>query len=219
MAVVRFSDSLKSDIRYAAQRMFEKRIVKARELDLGMEEAELATMVCDNLFSAEEKQHMNAISYMLEKKKSVTLRNVNGECLQLSLNFASEVPWPVEDYDGVQVGGGIIGRYHVDVSGEQWKDLAERIHNRNEHVKKLQQDQCDFIETVMKLINRHTTLAPALREWKGLWELLPDETKERHKKKVERKKTVATQTELEEEGIDIGKLTSVVGLNRLTGGN
>ena len=53
-------------------------------------------------------------------------------------------------------------------------------------------------DAVHKVLSAHTTLAPALKVMPTLWELLPDEIKDRHKQITERKKTKET-VELDED--------------------
>ncbi len=47
------------------------------------------------------------------------------------------------------------------------------------------------VKNAMAVLNAFRTLAPALKEWPALWELLPEETKSRHKEVVERKSGAA----------------------------
>jgi hypothetical protein len=56
---------------------------------------------------------------------------------------------------------------------------------------------------VTKVIEAHATLAPALKVWPPLWELIPDEYKDRHREiKVQGKKEVTID-------VDLGKLTAM----------
>ena len=68
-----------------------------------------------------------------------------------------------------------------------------------------------FLSSVNTLMNSYTTLAPALKAWRPLWELLPEEAKERHKTVKERKVTKAEELDL-----DLNSMTSAVTLNKIT---
>ena len=70
--------------------------------------------------------------------------------------------------------------------------------------------QAKFVEGINKLMNTYSTLAPALKAFPALWDLVPEEAKERHKKIVERKKA---EVELD---VDLNSMTAAVTLNKLT---
>jgi hypothetical protein len=63
---------------------------------------------------------------------------------------------------------------------------------------------------ITKVLDAYTTLAPALKALPALWDLLPDDTKDKHKEVVERKKTKA-----EDIDIDFGSITSTIIANKL----
>jgi hypothetical protein len=222
MAVVRFSDALKADIRSRAHKMFDARLVKAQEVDLTKwgNETDFGQFVYNNLFSSEQRMHMNAIKDFLPEKSYFLVRKVQGHDANLTVKLGVSKPWPELTSTGVRTVGSAMNRWDVNLEGDVWDDLAAEIVKRNNNVKRVHEERETFVKGVDVLINRHTTLAPALREWKPLWDLLAEETKERHKKKVVRKRSEAqVKAELEAEGIDLNKMTSVVGMNRLTGGN
>jgi hypothetical protein len=222
MAVVRLSDALKAHIRSRAHRMFDARLNKAQELDVTKwgNETDFGQFVYNNLFSSEQRMHMNAIKDFMQEKSSFKVRKVQGHDANLTVQLGVSMPWPELSSTVVKTVGGSLNRWDVNLEGDVWDDLAAEIVKRNNNVKRVHEERETFVNGVNVLINRHTTLAPALREWKPLWDLLPEETKERHKKKVVRKRSEAqVKAELEAEGIDLNKMTSVVGMNRLTGGN
>ena len=57
----------------------------------------------------------------------------------------------------------------------------------------------------------YSTLAPALKAWPALWDLLDEDTKERHKKIVERKKK-----DTDDIGVDLNSMTAAVTFSKLT---
>jgi hypothetical protein len=56
---------------------------------------------------------------------------------------------------------------------------------------------------VYKICNTYSTLAPALKAWPPLWELIPENVKDTHRKIVERTKNDVVLD------VDIGKLTAL----------
>lgn len=71
-----------------------------------------------------------------------------------------------------------------------------------------------FVSSVEKLLRANTSLAPALRAFPALWDLLDSEYQERHKKQVARKKP---ENKLDP-SVDLGKLNAVMAKVKLTGG-
>jgi len=62
-----------------------------------------------------------------------------------------------------------------------------------------------FVNGVKELICAHSTLAPALKAWQPLWDLLPDTAKVRHNSKVERNAKVDVQL-----AADLNALTATI---------
>jgi hypothetical protein len=79
-----------------------------------------------------------------------------------------------------------------------------------ERVRVVRERKTMFVEQVKKIINAHATLAPALKLWQPLWDLIPEDYKERHRKVVERTKS-DTQVD-----VDLGSLTATVVAHKLT---
>jgi len=52
-----------------------------------------------------------------------------------------------------------------------------------------------FKNKVSKFLSRHTTLRQALTEWSGLWELLPQDIKDKHNSTEDRTKNASTKEE------------------------
>jgi len=60
------------------------------------------------------------------------------------------------------------------------------------------------------VIEAHATLAPALKMWQPLWDLIPEEYKDRHRQVVEReKKDVKVD-------VDLTALTAQVAFHKMT---
>jgi hypothetical protein len=73
----------------------------------------------------------------------------------------------------------------------------------------VENQQKEFAESVQKVINAYVTLAPALKAWTPLWELIPDDVKEKHKQIVERK---AKEVELD---VDLGRMTALASYTKI----
>ena len=89
-------------------------------------------------------------------------------------------------------------------------DLHTAVVERDKRVAEVKAQQDEFTEVVKAVLDAHSTLAPALRAWPPLWELLDEKTKARHKEVVTRAK--ADKPTLD---IDLGKATSIVVMKRM----
>ena len=75
-----------------------------------------------------------------------------------------------------------------------------------------------FLSNVKALLNTHTTLNKALKQWEGLWDLVPEEAKDRHKRVVERYTPEPKDVVDETSGINFDELTAHVQTSKLIDG-
>ena len=68
-----------------------------------------------------------------------------------------------------------------------WPDLREAIETWSAKVRRVGADEQTMKDSVNKLLRSHSTLAPCLKKWPALWDLLDEGYKDRHKEVVERK--------------------------------
>jgi len=236
MATVRFSQQLKDDIISKASDMFAEGIKNAQEnvpKDWGKK-------IYDSLFSPETQAKMNALPDWYFNKvdvirlegfvnapseqwssdtTNIEMWKVKGRALSLKLNM--KLPFPPHDAggfssnpennkSGLAVRFGNEGSVVFDNPKFEW--LKEPFKAYTKGIFDIHKKRNDFIENVNKVMNAYSTLAPALKAWKPLWELLPEDAKERHKKIVERPKTKTG----EELGLDLNSMTSTIAFNKLT---
>ena len=89
--------------------------------------------------------------------------------------------------------------------------MKDEFKEYNRKVFEIRNKQEKFLEGVNKIMDTYSTLAPALKAWQPLWDLLDDNTKERHKKVVERKKS--SDADL---GVNLNDMTAAVTFSKLT---
>lgn len=85
------------------------------------------------------------------------------------------------------------------VWGEFYAEVAAYHQRIGEAVKRRE----EFVDAVKSICNTYSTLAPALKAWPPLWELIPESVKDKHREITERTKK---ETVLD---VDIGKLTAM----------
>ena len=86
---------------------------------------------------------------------------------------------------------------------EDWAEFKAEVTAVNEGVRVATQRQEEFVAMVSKVCHAYTTLAPALKAWPPLWELIPEHVKAKHREITVREKTETTLN------VDLGKLTAM----------
>lgn len=224
MATVRFSDRLKSEILGRAKKMFENQISAA----VSSYDATWGDKIYDKLFSAEDIAKFNNLpQWAMATKDGFEFGGFYGDdnsvwqtaetkmptynFRDVRLNFASARPWP-HDFERAPTGAKHSWRsVTVDFNNPKWEWLKEEVKNYTQRIFLAQSKSDKFVEGVSKLLQTYSTLAPALKAWPALWDLLDEETKDRHKKIVER-----TTRDIADVDVDLNSMTAAVTFNKIT---
>lgn len=225
MATVRFSESLKSEIISNARNMFTDSIREAKDSF----PAEWHTRIYDTMFSAEDRAKFNALpDWAMERKdkilfggftncpddvwqSSVTKVKTWSVDDEIGLMFMTPVHWPYKDGEattGCRVTWRLI---QTDYTDPRWDWLKPQMKEYTERVFNAMHKQETFVDGVVKLMSTYSTLAPALKAWPALWDLVPEEAKERHKKLTERNRKDSSDLD-----VDLNSMTAAVTLNKIT---
>ena len=228
MATVRFSQQLQDDIVRNAERMFDDNIKQAKEnypKDWGKK-------LYDSLFSADIQAKMNALPNgffgTIESLPLTGFKDAPEDVWQtahtkvdtwkrvdLQLQLPSRLPFPPKD---VWQKAGDSGYYmdysrnEIDFHNEKFEWLHEPFKKYTQGIFNATAKKDEFVAGVKSIITTYTTLAPALKAWQPLWDLLPDDAKERHKKITERPQAKTAQ----DIGVDLNSMTAQVTFNKLT---
>lgn len=208
MATVRFSKELKGDIIANAKKVFEKQLVTAQE---NRPSHEWGDKIYSTLFGAHVPALNNVPAYFLRQAEKITVENVRGTSCLLEFNLSAKRPFPIEFPDtplaknSGYYGGGITLK---DVA--EWEELQADVVRWRNGIRAVEEKRNQFVEQVKKIINAHATLAPALKMWQPLWDLIPESYKERHHKVVERGKK---EVDID---VDLSAMTATVVAHKIT---
>ena len=181
MATVRFSDELKTSIITNARELFKDRLVKAQE---------------------DYPDTWGQTVYDLVFKHSINLQ----------LTSRLPIPNTVDaDIHGLAKEGRTYGGWQLNADDPRWDTFKVEYKKYSSGVDKIQNERTAFQEGVTKIMNTYTTLAPALKAWPPLWDLVPHDKQQRHKEIVERKKK-----EVVVEGVDLASMTAASTLAKFT---
>jgi hypothetical protein len=224
MATVRFSDQLKDNIRNNARAMFKDSIDKAKA-DVP---AHWADKFYQSFFPADVISKFNALPpYAMESKTHIDFTGFHNapedvvfqtaefkqpayKCDEVRLEFSKAMRWPNTFDESITGFKNSWRQGTADFNDSRWDWLKTEF---KEYVRKIFEQEAKqekFLEGINTLMNTYSTLAPALKAFPALWDLVPEEAKERHKKVVERKKS---EVELD---VDLNSMTAAVTLSKLT---
>lgn len=225
MATVRFSDNLKHEIRGKAKAMFEDKIKETK----ANVPAHWADKVYECLFSQVVRDQLKALpDWAIRKAEHIDITGWSNapedvwqtgsyqhDSWQLQgsvrLSFSTPKPW-VDSFDSAPTGfSKSYSRNEFHYNDSRWDWLKPEFKEYNRKVFEAINRQESFLSSVNKLMETYTTLAPALKAWRPLWDLLPDEAKDRHKTIKERKIVKVNELDL-----DLNSMTSAVALSKIT---
>lgn len=209
MATVKFSKELQENIKQNAQLVHKAQITKAIEAF----KTEWFETIYNRVY-APYLPHMNALPneffLMLDE---VTLTKFGDVGLEVRMKLPRDYKFPRSQVPNLLLMQDSWRASQFLVKDDNmWGTLADDIYAYQEAVNKLKAQSNEFVEAVTKIITTYSTLAPALRAWPPLWDLLPSHTQERHKLVEAR---VKADIKLDD-SLDLGKLTSAVVMHKLT---
>lgn len=103
----------------------------------------------------------------------------------------------------------------VHIKSSLLPEVYELVRDYTVKYDKARDDVDQMDSNVRKLLSRHSSLAPALKEWPPLWDLLDEETKERHKRVKSTKKRESSD---DDDGLDLSSMTAKITQAKLLGG-
>ncbi len=209
MATVRFSNELKEHIISNAKDTFNARYQKAAAIPNGF-----AERVYNDIF----RDHLHTMSALpdgfMDKKYefSVMISDSSLSGIQISLRLAAPQLWPekINLAHAKQRGWNNNDlQYLPDLNTTEGADIHNVIVNRQYAIKQVDEDKQRFVDGVDKICTTFSTLAPALKAWPPLWDLLPQSAKNRHLEISERKASATKAAELTDE-LNLASMTATV---------
>lgn len=202
MATVRFSSELKDQILRNARAMFDKRAEAAKN---ARPDHSWGDRIYDTLFGKYTDVLAAVPQEFLRLRGEISIAHIGDERCNLEFTMTLRKPWPIRTPDdnefGISTGYGDSIRLP---DTETWAELKADVARWNQGMLAVRQKQSAFSEQVSNLINSYTTLAPALKAWPPLWDLIPEHVKDKHKEIVVREKKVV------DSGVDLAALTSTI---------
>lgn len=209
MATVRFSKELQDAILNNARIVFNKQVDEATN---NRPSHEWGDKIYDTLFG-EHTVVLNAVpQYFFNMVDKIKVEHIGGTQVNLEFKLNSPKPMPhtFPDTELAKKSGYYGHDLHLK-DNLAWGEFHAEVVRWKQGVKAVEEKRTAFITQVRKIIEAHATLAPALKVWPPLWDLIPENYKDKHREVKEREKK-----EVSLEGVDLSSLTATVVAHKIT---
>jgi hypothetical protein len=201
MATVRFSNELVNEIERNARAKMNPAIARAKEQTL---DNAWGQRIYDILFLEAKPLIAQVPAEWLKTVDKITISQVANSPCAMTFTFATPQPWPHKFLETKLAKRD--GSWSDDIilrDDPVWAEFLAEVTTYRERINVASQRQREFVDMVKKVCGAYTTLAPALKAWPPLWELIPENYKNKHREIKER---VKNEVVLD---VDIGKLTAL----------
>ena len=201
MATVRFSTELSNTILSSARNKMQPAIDRAEQ---SKPDNAWGQIIYDTLF-VEVKPHIARLPVgWLKTVDKIEVDRVGDHPCNLTFTFATPQFWPYAFIES-SIGKKSRSSYSdgLTLSGECWAAFQAEVVAFNQRKADAQKRRAEFVDMVKKIITAYSTLAPALKAWPPLWDLIPENVKNKHREIKERTKNEVVLD------IDINKLTAM----------
>ena len=201
MATVRFSTELSNTILSSARNKMQPAIDRAEQ---SKPDNAWGQTIYDTLFN-EVKPHIARLpAGWLKTVDKIGIERVGDHPCNLTFTFANPQPWPYAFIES-RLAKQSRSSYNdgMILRGECWDAFQAEVVAFNQRKADAQKRRAEFVDMVKKIITAYSTLAPALKAWPPLWDLIPENVKNKHREVKERTKNEVVLD------IDIDKLTAM----------
>ena len=211
MATVRFSDNLIDKIVDNAKETFSKRFKEAGKFpdDMG-----------DRLYNFMFKDYIDKMNALppefFDRYTEFSINRFGGVQVGHTFLLSNNRGFP-ENYpaaSSIRKGWRVNDLSCNDMNDPDFLEFEQFFRERADRLRILGEQRDKFVSGVREICEKFTTLAPALKAWPPLWDLLPQNAKDRHLEITERKSASAKTEELLNE-IDLSSMTANVVASKL----
>lgn len=213
MATVKFSGELRERIVNTAKARFATQLNTAKE----SHPRDWGDRLYNLIFGHYEDLTKQLPAYWLHHEDSIDVNAIDGGVhVGLSFPLNPVRPYPASMPTDRDCGllawkRGSYGSEIILKDAPEFAEFKAEVIAWKKRVAFVENQQREFAQSVQHVINSYVTLAPALKAWPPLWELIPEDVKEKHKKIVERERK---EVEL---GVDLDRMTALASYTKIRG--
>jgi hypothetical protein len=201
MATVRFSKELIDRIEKQARAKMEPAVNRVKEQKL---DANWGQRIYDTMFLEAKPTISQVPAGWLKTMKHIEIGRVGNAVCNMTFDFATPQPWPYVFPDtGLACKNSTYGDSINLRDNIVWGEFHAEVTAYHQRVQEAAKRRDEFVAMVKKICDAYSTLAPALKAWPPLWDLIPDDVKDKHREIKERTKNEVVLD------VDIGKLTAM----------
>jgi hypothetical protein len=179
MSTVKFSKGLIDSIKASAKNKMQPAVERAKEQRPAHSWGQI---IYGRIFGSQIPLVQQLPNGWTQFRDSILIDTVGDQRCDLSFELSKPMHWPYE-FPNSEVAKG-SGSYRGGlrlVNAPIWEDLQLEVKTYNERVAYAVARQTEFVESVTKLLGTYSTLAPALKAWPPLWELVSEDVKSQHR--------------------------------------
>ena len=217
MATVRLTDSIRNRVVNSFESIYERRIDAVRQ--------ELKdTVTPEEVYGALMGQYTSLIEQsglpkaMFPKVKEL---DIGMNFLSISFELSSLHPFSdnLEEHvpfvkSSNQYYPRTCQRIRLEDEYDYTGMVFDKFKQANDKIKGIKEEMETGTRAIRTLLEKFATLSPALKEWPPLWDLLDENTKDKHKQIQERKKSQKAERDTDAE-VDTKALTAAVIASKL----
>lgn len=209
MATVRITKELTETVLHRAKDKFADRI---RRAESSMPDG-WGDYIYDKLFGKYLPIIQQLPKEFFDERSTITTARIGGQQAYLTFEMSSPKPWPKSLPADVPAETGGYAGSHINLKDDlMWGELYAEVTAWKGRCAAIRKEAQEFTEGVSKLLASYSTLAPALKAWPALWELLPERAQNKHKEI-----TVRNKPEKAAPDVDMTRLTAVMAASKLGG--
>lgn len=210
MATVKFSGDLREQIINTAKQKFAPQIQKATAAHPA--NAAWGDIIYDKVMEPWMPLMVQLPRCFFNDKNSITINHIGNQQVGLEFPFTSTKLFPISLPEGaVATKGSSYNNSFSLADIPEFAQLKEEVIAWKRRIAATTAQQKEFAESVSAVVNGYATLAPALKAWPPLWDLLTEQTKEKHKLIVEREKKEVNL------GVDLDRATALASWTKIRG--
>ena len=204
MATVRITNELTSDILTNAKAKFSTDI---RDAENSRPDHYWGDFIYDAIFGKYVSIMDQLPTGFIPTREKVLVRRVGIHPVDLHFEFSMPKAWPAILPLGSPVELHYGGTVMLDAS-PVWDNFRKEVQDWRDRTATATKRRNDFAAGVASVLNSFSTLAPALKEWPALWELVPDYAKNKHKEITEKRGASKANIDKEMLGWMTGAMTA-----------
>jgi len=210
MATVKFSADLRTQIINTAKQKFAPQIDKVTAAHPA--NGAWGDIIYDKIMEPWLPLMMQLPRCFFNDKNSITINHIGNQQVGLEFPFTTTKLFPqCLPTNPVATRASSYNNSFTLADLPEFAPLKEEVIAWKRRIAAATAQQKEFAESVAAVVNGYATLAPALKAWPPLWDLLTEQTKEKHKLIVEREKKEVNL------GVDLDRATALASWTKIRG--